>query len=153
MVWGGISHCAKTDLVTVHGNLSAMRYCNKIVQPALLTFLRQGHATIFQEENARCHVARHTMDFLQANNMIVLDWPARSPDITPIEHLWDHLGRRVREMTSITLETLNVFCLKNGLAYQWLLYVGLFQAREDVVVLLLTQTVDTPGIDHWCDFQ
>ena len=41
MVWGGISHRAKTDLVTIHGNLNAMRYCNEIVQPALLPFLRQ----------------------------------------------------------------------------------------------------------------
>ena len=54
MVWDGISHRARTDLVTVHGSLNAMRNCNKIVQPALLTFLRQGHATIFQEDNARC---------------------------------------------------------------------------------------------------
>ena len=87
MVWDGISHRARTDLVTVHGNLNAMRYCNKIVQPALLTFLRQEHTTSFQDDNARCHVARHTMDFLQANNVIVLDWPARSPDMSSIEHL------------------------------------------------------------------
>ena len=73
MVWGGISHRAKTDLVTVHGNLNAMRYCNEIVQPALLPFLRQGHATIFQQDNPRCHVARHTMNFLQTNNVNVLD--------------------------------------------------------------------------------
>ena len=116
---GGISHRAKTDLVTVHGNLNAMRYCNEIVQPVLLPFLRQGHATIFQQDNARCHVARHTMNFLQANNVNVLDWPARLPDISPIEHLWDHLGEEEseREMLSITLETWNVFCMKNGLAY------------------------------------
>ena len=66
-VLGGISHRAKTDLVTVHGNLNAMRYCNGIVQPALLPFLRQGHATIFQQD-ARCHVAPHTMNFMQANS-------------------------------------------------------------------------------------
>ena len=71
MIWGGISHRAKTDLVTVHGNLNAMRYCNKIVQPALLPFLRPGHATIFQKDNAWCHCARHTMIFLQANNLCV----------------------------------------------------------------------------------
>ena len=115
MVWDGISHRARIDLVTVHWNLNAMRYCNKIVQPALLTFLRQGHATIFQEDNARCHVARHTMDFLQANNVIVLDWPARSPDMSPIEHLWDHLGRRVRERNDVN----NVRDLERVLHEEW----------------------------------
>ena len=47
------------------------------------------------------HGARHTMDFLQANNVIVLDWPARSPDMSPIEHLRDHLGRRVKERNDV----------------------------------------------------
>ena len=41
------------------------------------------------------------MNFLQANIVNVLDWPARSPDISPIEHLWDHLGRRVRERHNV----------------------------------------------------
>ena len=35
------------------------------------------------------------------NSVNVLDWPARSPDISPIEHLWDHLGRRVRERNDV----------------------------------------------------
>ena len=34
------------------------------------------------------------MNFLTANNVNVLDWPARSPDISPIEYLCDHLGRK-----------------------------------------------------------
>ena len=101
MVLGGISNRVKTDLVTVHGNSNAMRYCNEIVQPTLLPFLRQGHATICQQDNARCHVARHTLNFLQSNNVNVLDWPARSHDISPIEHLWNHLGRRVRERNDV----------------------------------------------------
>ena len=93
MVLGGISHRAKTDLVTIQCK-NAMRYCNEIVQPVLLPFLRHGHAAIFQQDNARPHVARHTMNFLQANNVNVLDWPARSLDISPVEHLWDHLGEK-----------------------------------------------------------
>ena len=47
-------------------------------------------------DNARPHVARICRQFLNRNNVNVLSWPAVSPDMNPIEHIWDYLGRRVR---------------------------------------------------------
>jgi transposase len=51
---------------------------------------------VFQHDNARCHVARVCQDFLNQNHIRVLPWPALSPDLSPIEHLWDELSRPVR---------------------------------------------------------
>ena len=47
-------------------------------------------------------------------NVNVLQWPARSLDLSPIEHLWDHLGCQVRERMSTTSVILNVPCKLNG---------------------------------------
>ena len=96
MVWGGISHGVKSPLVVLNQNLNAVRYRDQILQPHVLPLLRR-HNLIFQQDNARPHVARVCRDFLTANNVQPLEWPPYSPDMSPIEHLWDELDRRIRK--------------------------------------------------------
>ena len=48
----------------------------------------------FQQYNTRPHTAVHTRNALK--NVRILDWPARSPDLSPIEHVWNEMGRRLR---------------------------------------------------------
>jgi transposase len=50
---------------------------------------------IFQHDNAREHTARATSDFLEQNNVTVIPWLALSPDLNPIQHLWDEVQRRL----------------------------------------------------------
>ena len=48
---------------------------------------------LFQQGNARPDTARLTMDYLEQNNINVLPWLSKSPDLNPIEPLLDHLDK------------------------------------------------------------
>jgi hypothetical protein len=47
-------------------------------------------------DNARPHIAGIVRDYPEETNITTMVWPARSPDLKPIEHVWDMLGRRLR---------------------------------------------------------
>jgi hypothetical protein len=56
---------------------------------------------MFQQDNARPHVAMICTPFLEAENVPVLPWPADSPDMSPIEHFWNALDRRVQQCVPV----------------------------------------------------
>ena len=81
----------------LNGNVNAQSYINNVLRPMVVPFL-QRHLPrgIYQQDNARAHTAGASMNFLNQNNINGLEWPSFSQDLSPIEHLWDQLGRAVR---------------------------------------------------------
>ena len=77
MIWGGKNHQGKTDLVVIRGNLNAQDYINDVLRPVVVPFINnQNGPVIFQQDNARPHMARVTTQFLQGNNINVMQWPS-----------------------------------------------------------------------------
>ncbi|GFW26493.1 transposable element Tcb1 transposase [Trichonephila clavipes] len=79
--------------------MTAQWYVHDILQPHVLLLMQRLPGAIFQQDNARSHTARVLQDCLRT--VTTLPWPARSPDLSLIEHIWDHLGRRGGHPTSL----------------------------------------------------
>ena len=96
MVWGGIMGRKKTNLIVVQDSLNAQGYNTQFLQSEAVPFLQRHGTAILMHDHARPYVANICRQFLNINNVNVLPWPAVSPDMNLIEHIYDYLGRKVR---------------------------------------------------------
>ncbi|GFY27063.1 DDE_3 domain-containing protein [Trichonephila clavipes] len=83
----------------MRGILTGQRYVDDIFRPNVRPFLNSLTRPIFQQDNARSHTARVAQDFLL--HFQSLPWPARSPDLSPVEHVWDQLKRQMPSCHSV----------------------------------------------------
>ena len=120
LVWAGISMDGKTDLHVIdNGTLTAERYVNEILDIHVRPYAGAiGPRFILMDDNARPHRGRVTNQFLETETIVRMEWPARSPDMNPIEHVWDMLQRAVsaRPIQPITVAQLRVALLEEWAA-------------------------------------
>jgi transposase len=117
MVWGAISVQGRTELVSLRGArmMTAVRYITDILDPHVIPYSPFiGPNFVNMHDNARPHTARIVQEYLRETETPVMEWPARSPDLNPIEHVWDTLQQRVleRRMVFRTLQQLEVVLVK-----------------------------------------
>ena len=55
---------------------------------------------IYQQDGARCHTSRKSIEFFQENSVELLPWCPNTPDMNPMENVWELLKNRVYSKTA-----------------------------------------------------
>ncbi|GFU41409.1 transposable element Tcb2 transposase [Trichonephila clavipes] len=118
LVCAGISLGGHTDLHVFHGGtVTGLRYRDEILDPYVRPYAAAiGNDFILMDDNARPHRARIVEEYLEDHGLERMEWPARSPDLNPIEHFWDYIGREVAALNS---PPRSLHELKQGLLCVW----------------------------------
>ncbi len=115
MVWAGICYGQQTQVHFIDGILNAQTYRDEILRPIVVAFIHDHHLML-QHDNTRPHVTRIFTQFLEAENIPVLAWPAYSQDMSPNEHVWDAQDQRIQQCVPVPA---NIQQLRTAIEEEW----------------------------------
>ncbi|GFT06508.1 transposable element Tcb2 transposase [Trichonephila clavipes] len=92
-VWGGIGFPCRNPLLRIDDTLNNRRFNSEVLGSVVLLYIQRLPSAIFQQDNARPHVARNVQEFYFNHLIESLPWPACSPDLSPFEDVWSMLAQ------------------------------------------------------------
>ncbi|GFV24400.1 transposable element Tcb2 transposase [Trichonephila clavipes] len=84
---------SRFNLWNHYGRIRVKRYAGERCLSECVIERHSGLTPGVMQDNARPHVAKTVRDFYSSRHMQLLLWPSYSPDMSPIEHVWDLVGR------------------------------------------------------------
>ena len=99
MLWGCMSFYDFGPLVPIEGHIRGPEYLQLLkdhVKPEMDESAFFGRELIFQQDNAKPHKAAAVMEYLQDWGYEVIVWPPQSPDLSPIENIWNIMKMKLK---------------------------------------------------------
>lgn len=96
MIWAAFGYNGPTPICFINHKMNADLYI-ELLDSVLIDYSENfcDDPWIFQQDNAAIHNAKATKRFFSDRNINVMEWPAISPDVNPIENIWAILSQRV----------------------------------------------------------
>ena len=104
MVWGAISVHGPSRLHIVEETMNGAKHIsmlNSRLLPQIRNWFEQ-EPCIFQQDSAPCHTAKAVYAWFKTNKIKVLKWPGNSPDMNPIESMWNQLKDEIHNVPITT---------------------------------------------------
>jgi len=107
-IWGCISHKGSGCCYLYTGRVNQYSYIrcleDALLPSADLFYDHQNY--IFMQDGAPAHTAHTVKDWLDENDIRLLDWCPRSPDLNPIENIWAYMDTHLARINITSVEHL-----------------------------------------------
>uniref|UniRef100_A0A1I7XGG2 DDE_3 domain-containing protein n=1 Tax=Heterorhabditis bacteriophora TaxID=37862 RepID=A0A1I7XGG2_HETBA len=114
MVWAAFNRNGSGPLHIVEGIMDSTSYV-RILENNLLPYVRSqrlGRNWIFQQDNDEKHSSNATKCWLHQKKITKMEWSSNSPDLNPIEHLWNDVEKEIQRQKPSNIKALEAVIKK-----------------------------------------
>jgi transposase len=100
-IWGCINYNGFGLCYTYTNRLNQVTYLDILENtmiPSRDLLVQNSDDWYFQQDNAPCHTARSIQAWFEENEVRCVKWPRRSPDLNPIEHVWNEIDKKLFDL-------------------------------------------------------